>query len=275
MKAYIVTIGTAARMHTSKWIADAGIEYAYVTHTKAMADKVQAVDPDADIIVTGRKGLLSSRNYILEKLVPRGEWFIGLDDNVQYLTRVNSVFLHLIRLEQDEPPPDPWRNWREVYNTRLNIKRYAGAFEELRKHCVQRATPYGALACQPNPFWRKQRWSYMRYAKSKAFVMQNVRDLCWGGGDISHDCWMTMFCKANYGGVVVDNWTYPWQVNNEPGGIGAYDERKAQVDADNQVIAREWAGLCHYDAGHANTLRFDVHTEAALNKWRRAHGYLK
>lgn len=272
MIAYIVTCATAERMHTSKWIRESGIRYTYVTHTRAMADRIHTVDPHGEIVITNRKGLLSSRNYILEKLVRRGQWFIGLDDNVQYLTQARD----LPGIDtQTTPPPAPWRNWRDVYNTRLPIRDCAVAFERLAAACRGRATVYGALAAQPNPFWRKQKWSYTRYAKSKSFVMLNAPGLRWGGGDISHDCWMTCYCKANFGGVVVDNWTYPWQVNNEPGGIGTHEQRKPQVDHDNQLIAKEWPGLCHYDPEQRNTLRFDCHTLAALAKWRREHGYAK
>lgn len=275
MKVIVTSAGHPERLHTFNWLFKAvdPKRVHVVTHTKEMKQQIRKVCPTECVIsATGNKTLIEQRNFGLS-LINNGEWFIGIDDNVQKMQQVHKDFIGQEVLEPLSKPPKGFASWREVYRQPLSNSQFDRRFIELRDRCKELETIYGGIAGVENPVFRARKWSHSRFVKSKIFVLKNVPGLQWKGGSYAHDSWLSAYTVANYGRVAVHNYLYPVHRMYEPGGLGK--DRRPLLEPLLEEIIKEFPGLVDKAKGANSALRFLLTNQKSIERWRIEHGYLR
>jgi hypothetical protein len=264
-------MGHLARMHTVPLLAkEPWLQPVFVTHTAAQAATVRAAcgleGVVAEVVHTGLDTLVENRNYALD-MVDDGEWFVGLDDNVQQFTGVPWAMRDEPMLPTDGPPPDGYASWRAVYRTPADLRE---ALRSLRTTMLLNDTFYGGFASMENPYFRARNWSYARFVKSKAYLMRKVPGVRWETNYL-HDSYMSALAVAMCGCVVVDNWTHPVHTMYEAGGLGG--NRQAKLAPELPLVLDKFGGLVKKARGENSALRFVLTQRASIDRWRNEHFY--
>lgn len=270
MKVIVVSAGYVPRMHTALWLGQLGLPVHVITHWPGMRDHIKRAMPYAKVHVTNDPFLLTSRNYALE-LVKPGEWFIGMDDNIQRVTAVPRGWYDAPKLDVAGRAPKGYPNWRALYHTAIGPRDILSVLMELRNLCEANGTIYGGFASTENPMFRANRLSFRRFVKSKLFVMRRVKGVWWQGGDYAHDSWMSAYVVAQYGRVVVNNYVHPHHKMYEAGGLGR--DRRAKLDPLLEQIIGQFPGLVVKARGANSALRFAVTSDTGIQRWQQANGW--
>lgn len=260
----IMSKGCVDRMHTMRWLDHQRLAYRVFTHYRADAERIHAACR-GQVTATGLADLVENRNAALAE-VPIGEWFIGMDDNIQSITRVRDDYYHGDFIDQEQDPRNA-KTWRQVYRTDATHELLDLA-EQLISACEAYGTIYGGFASMENPFFRQRKWSAVRFVKSKLFVMKNVEGLRWGGGNYAHDSWMSAYVVAKFGAVAVNNWVHPVHKMYESGGLGHGRDRRPHLDPALDQICDQFKGLVARGRGENTALRFLRTTPASVRQWQ-------
>jgi hypothetical protein len=269
MKAYIVTKGVIDRLHTHKLFKAAGIDYTWVTHARPNAKRIEEID-DAPIILSHAPDLVTQRNFLLDKIIPDGEWYIGADDNIQKLTMVHPSLYLFKSLDVGGPVPKGFTSWREVYRAAFPIKSFGLVMEALRRSIEKNKTIYGGFASNENPMFRKNHYGYRRFVKSKLYVLRNTPGARFKGV-CGHDSYLSAYVVAHYGKVVVNTYIHPVANWYEAGGLGKLEERRAHLERSMANTMAEFPGLVAKASGPNSALKFLRTSDAAVANWQRQH----
>lgn len=279
IKAYVITKGHAPRMHTAKWLDQAAIEYEVVCNTDADCDTAAQVFKRCKVFHSMQRakvapGCVNKRNYILRELVPTGQWYIGLDDNIQRIHVVHGNLYGNERLDIKAKPPVEFPGWRDVYRQPLSPGMAIVTAMGLVMSCESRGTIYGGFASTENPMFRQTKYGYRRFVKTKFYVLKkDMPDLQFGGDNYAHDSWMSAFVVAQYGGVVVNNYVHPVHKMFEAGGLGNGAQRRPHLDKILPRIVAQFPGLVDLARGANSALRFVRTSDASVVAWQQQHGW--
>lgn len=270
MKIIVPTIGNLNRLHTVKALAE--VPCILVVHNKYTKDALHS-DIDSEIVVSGTKTLVEKRNWILDNLVAKDEWFIGMDDNIQMFTAVKKPYRHKEENDTVGLPPKKFKSWRHVYNSQVIPQEWLIDF----RHSIERAKKEGAklvgVATMENPYFRGRRYSNYRFVKTKAFAMQNCglrfeHEMC-------HDSFLSASAVAQHGRVLVDSFLHHKSTMYEPGGLGNRAEREAKgLLTQMQDICDKFPGLVVPGKGGNTALKFRLVTRTGVDRWRKENGYV-
>lgn len=281
MKAYVISRGHVPRMHTRHWLGTTGLDVTVVCDDKAQASYVWRAMPYVKRVFTLYDhgivpGCLAARNFILSELVKPGEWYIGIDDNVEHLDIVNPRFYNEHDLGVSGPPPKGVKSWREVYRFAMPPADLPMHLSALRAQCKTLGTIYGGYASTENPMFRAKHYGFRRFVKTKLYVLHKHRpDLLFKGGDYAHDSWMSAYAVANFGKVVVNNFIHPRYPWYEAGGLGKISERRAKLDVILDDIIAEFPGLVVKAKGANSALKFVRVTDSSVAQWQSQNGFPK
>jgi hypothetical protein len=271
MQIIMMSMGHAQRMHSVALLAAHGLSATVVTHTREMANTIQRVADAHGVQVrvhcTGLRTLVENRNYALD-LVDEGEWFIGIDDNIQTFTSVPDEARAHQTLLTSEWPPEGFSSWREYYRHPSSLLE---ACERVRSELERIGSFYGGFASMENPYFRGRQWSYARFVKSKAYVMQRQKDVVWKTNYL-HDSHMSALAVARCGCVAVDNWSHPGHRMYESGGLGG--DRQTKLAPELPEVLREFNGLVGKAKGENSALRFLLTQRKSIDRWREEHFYI-
>jgi len=283
MKIFIVSKAHLPRMHTFPLLVPQALkmkhEVSVVTHYKEQAADIRSVlmehwsIPPAlcRVYMTGSDYLVDSRNLIQNELTKPGQWYIGLDDNIQRFNMVEpELFASRERLQTDDGS-----NWRPRYRHKMSPVQIMSCFQMLMDRCEKTGTVFGGFASMENPFFRARKWSEVRFVKSKAYVMLNDGDLEWHGQRCGQDSHMSAAVVAKYGCVAVCNWIHPVHKMYEEGGIGSSEERRKNLDPMLDSIIEEFPGLVQRGRGKNTALRFNRTSKRAVLRWRCEQGMVE
>jgi hypothetical protein len=271
MNIYIVSRGHAPRMHTAAWVHNLGMKVCVVTHYPDNARDIRKVMPYAKVFWTNMDGLVNSRNYILNNLVKRGAWYVGMDDNILRVTAVHHTLRSCSHLPVTEKVNGyRFGTWRDVYHQDVTYEDGHLLLYHLRDILKKHGTVYGGWSSTENPYFRANRYSYRRFVKSKLFVMRNDPGLEWVG-TMGHDSRMSAHVVAQYGRVVVDNYVHPHHKMYESGGLGK--DRRAVLDPLLANTIAAYPGLVAKARGANSALRFLCTSDASVERWQQAHGW--
>jgi len=272
MKIIVVSKGHISRLHTFKWLDKLRIQYLVVTHTKDQANTISLVAKRTeDIIATGKKFLYENRNYALRRLIRKGEWFIGMDDNIQLINKVRDDYYEKLLIDQ-ELKPCKAKTWREIYRQNSTDKMLDLCYE-LMDQCKAWKTIYGGFASLENPYFRQRHWSRIRFVKSKLYVMKNCGQKF--SGIFGHDSRMSAQIVAQYGGIAVNNFVHPVHTMYEEGGLGHVTQRRPILDKHLAEICKDYPGLVMKGRGANTALRFCITSQNGLTKWREEYKYVR
>lgn len=265
----VVTRGIVERCHTLRLLDEAGLAYSVVVHDDEAADRLHSADVRGWIAVSGTTTLVEKRNWILEHHIPRGQWFIGMDDNVRNFTMVAQPFYDRgSNPTQGNPPHSRNKTWRQIYNCQISPLRWLTEMSMEAASCEDVGIPLFGVATMENPFFRGGKYSGYRFVKSKVFAMRNEPDLYWKH-EMCHDSFLSALCVARYGRVRVNSYMHYKAKMYEVGGLGGRKQRESRGLLEQLAeIMREFPGLVAMGRGANTALRF-VHTrEKSVEAWR-------
>ncbi len=278
MKIIVVSRGDLQRCHTLYKLSSEYIdnihEITVVAHDKKIKNRLKEKFPEFKVVSSGTKHLVDKRNWILEKLVEKNEWFIGCDDNIQYFTRVYPRYLAYSELGVTGPPPKGFASWREVYNRKIDTPAWFKEFNTSILEAESEDIPLVGVATMENPYFRARRYSNYRFVKTKIYAMKNTGKL-WFENKLSHDSWLSAQCVARHGKVLVDSYLHYKVRMYEPGGLGTREEReKLGLLKYLKHTCDSFPGLVMPARGQNSALRFRLTREGSVEKWREENGYV-
>jgi hypothetical protein len=271
---YVVSMGR--RSQTALKLHQANVPFTLVTHTpKMLNDFIDLCGfAPTNALVTNRKGLLSSRNAIME-MTPDNSWYFCLDDDINTVTRVDPKYRGEFKLEVTGPPPPGFKSWREVYKRPISMKELVDAAQGVIAECKRQDTVMGGFATMENPYFRARRWGRIRGVGIAAFVFQKRR----GGIDrfkypCMQDQWMSMNVIREHGSVVVDNFVHVGADMFTPGGIGVFEERMPEMQRIQRLIIEEFEGLAKPSSVCPN-IHYISRSRTFVDRWRARQGERK
>ena len=269
MQIAVVSRGNVWRIHTLHMLEAAGIDYSVFVHDDEAFDSLANAGIAVEkIVVTGTFTLVEKRNWILDEWVKPGNWFIGMDDNIQHFTMVAPGFIEKDRLDVTGPSPKGFKTWRSAYNIAVSPPVWLKEFTTTVHDARNIGAPLVGVATMENPFFRPKRFSRVRFVKTKVFAMQNLPHLRFKH-EMCHDSYLSAAVVAHHGRVLVDSFLHYKSKMYEQGGLGdrADRERKGLLEQMDD-ICREFPGLVQVGKGANTALRFKVNSEKGVERWR-------
>lgn len=230
------------------------------THTvfPEMKYVVENVEQHTEYLIAGvpKKNLVISRidrskgvngktlqcEWICENLVPKGAWFVLLDDNVKGLTGVDP-WHYGERILDVQNPRDDGEPWRNIFGHNYTGKEF---LEEIAPEDVVVAERIGArmvgYALVDNPFFRAKKYREVGFVIGKLTLMKN-EGLTWDHSITMDDFRNTADHLFRFGCVLINNYIYPVRKHYMAGGHGTREERKPFRRADCIKLMAQYPGL--------------------------------
>lgn len=266
-KIIVVSKGEVMRCHTLRLLTEAGIPHTVVVHDKESADRLKKEKLLGKIVVSNTTGIVAQRNWALDKLVKKREWFIGMDDNIQYFTCVKPAFRKKPKNITSEPPPGK-QTWRQIYNVKVEPAEWIAELEKNMQLADTVGAPFIGVATMENPFFRVTRHSNFRFVKTKVYAMKAHPDLRFKY-EYAQDSYLTALVLTKYGRVLVDSFMHYKAKMYESGGLGdrAHREQNGLLTDLNNIVA-EFPGLVSLAKGKNSALRVNLTSAASVDRWR-------
>lgn len=276
MNIYVVSQAVEERMHTPRLLKAAGIPFTLVLDSHKQVQLARKMGY-AFVASTETANLVVKRNAIT-KLAGSG-WYIGMDDNVQYFTALPYSARNSLPYSARNSPNNidtaDGQNWRPIFNVECKPARYITLLEKLADEAQEQGAHYAGVATMENPFFRGKRYGLRRFVKSKIFCMNAAAGVRFKHR-LCHDSYASAHAVALHGRVLVDNWMFYKAKWYEAGGLGTMQQRiDAGFEVQLEACIAEFPGLVGRAKGKNSALRFLLTSDAAVNRWRAAHGWLK
>lgn len=208
--------------------------------------------------------LTDVRDY-MESMLERDEWYIGMDDNVQYIHRARDGMYE----------KDSGSGLRCDYRVPVDGTFFNKIIEELIDRCDLQRTIYGGLGWHENPFFRKRKWQPLGYCKAKTYVKKNGH--CrWRWNDkikLMNDHAHTFKVIAEFGSVAINQFVYVHHERWQDGGLGTHEYRLPARMITCEYLYEVFDGLVSHRGEYDNPC-VRKHSFNSVNKWRRENGYL-
>jgi hypothetical protein len=274
MKIIVVSKGVVERCHTLRLLQTEGVEARVVVHDEEAKKRLIRAFPYHTYHCSHTKTLVAKRNWILEHLVQKNDWYIGMDDNIQHFTMVMHPWRDNWKNDTTKNPPHDFLSWRQLYNRKAMFSNWLREFKKDIKLAEEQNAPLVGVASMENPYFRPRRYSNFKFIRTKVFAMKNTGYFHFEN-KYGMDSWLSAQCVAVHGKVLVDNFLYYKAKMCEEGGLGSRKYREAHGLEDYLYrIVKAFPGLVGIVESKLKTVRFLKHSENSVNRWRQEHGYL-
>lgn len=241
---------------TTRWLDDSGIPYKVLLHDSTAADQyIEAGLVRAkDIIVTNQpRGITNQRNWIIDNIAKPNEWYISLDDNIQYMNRVNDKYYNLKKIEVNDP---------NITQKDFEQKMSAAEFiEKITADIViaeKIRAEYVGFATVNNYFFNSKKYKPVGYVISKAVAIKYAGLRYDKNLEAMEDFGYCAEQLVKNNAVLINSWIKPIANHYEPGGIGTYQERVPRKIIDCAYLMKKYPGLFRYK------VKKDCHPKAEL-----------
>jgi len=242
---YIPSYNRAKTIKTSLWLDQEKIPYKVLLHTeKCKKEYVSAGRvSENDIIVTNAKqGITNQRNFLMNNLAKKGEWFITLDDNISGFKRVVDEYYHnLKKLDVNSPLIT-----QKDFNKSVKPKELIQLILQDIKIAESIKVTYGGFATVDNYFFNAKKYSSVGYVISKAAYIKYTGHSYDKNIKAMDDFGYTADCLVRDGAVLINNWIKPINKHYEAGGIGTYETRLPSKIHDAAYLMRKYPNLFRY-----------------------------
>lgn len=274
MKIVMQTRGVMERFRTHRLFFDVS-ELIVVCHTHEQAMRIKNAGHFPDVRVHGLPEGVTAigpiRDWIEKSVIPHGEWYAGIDDNIDTIFKVGDRFYDLDSVPEDFCTRDVFK---EVRPRGQEIDEILG---ELRQRCEQQKTIYGGFGWMENPLFRRSKWQAHGYAKAKLYVKQNV-GLKWKWDpkiEVMYDHAQTFRVIAEYGSVAVNRFVYIQHPQYEAGGIGSHAERLPFRKPTQDFLYEKFRGLVAPTRGDHDKPAICLRGQNSIDRWRQRNGWIK
>lgn len=280
MKVFIPSYKRPQEIKTHLALGDA-FDWKVIVHDPLQMHYYKKTIPENKIICSYAKyGISSQRNFIKNNLVGSKEWFIMMDDNINYFEAVIEEEYNNENLKIKYP--DAWikndaKFNNRVYRQKVNPDRLIKIFDELKNKCINIGVGFAGFSANKNYFFsRENKWKYFSLICSKACIVFND-ELRWDEGIKTMDDY-DYSCQAmlKYGKTVVNNYVWPNAGHNQKGGLGKIEERGKYKINDCKVLMKKYPNLFRYKNRKNSLPEAEIvmrgHTKQFIEKWRKENG---
>ena len=104
---YIPSYNRAKTITTTLWLDESQIDYRVLLHTEECKKeyvKAGIVNPEKIIVTNAKKGITNQRNWIVNNLAKKNNWYISFDDNIRTFYRViDPIYNNQKKINVDDP----------------------------------------------------------------------------------------------------------------------------------------------------------------------------
>lgn len=271
---YIPSYNRAKTITTTKWLDKSKIDYKVLLHTNKCKEEYLkgGVVKEKDIIVTNAKrGITNQRNWMVENLAKKGEWYISFDDNIRTFYRVVDDYYFTAK-KYDEA--DKHVN-KDIYSKEVSAKEYLELLNEDIIMADKIKAEYIGYATVDNYYFNSKKYKPVGYVISKAVAIKF--------NGLSYDVKLEAMEDFGYCAsqlvknncVLINAWLKPKAGHYEKGGIGTYSERVDRKIIDCTYLMRKYPNLFRYKIKkgcHPKAeLQFRFNNPKQISEWKNLY----
>lgn len=242
---YIPSYNRANTIKTTKWLDESNVNYFILLHTENCKKEYikHGIVKSENIIVTNAKpGITNQRNFLMDNLAKKNEWFITLDDNIEGFKRVVDKYYFTKKILPVESP----HITQEDYNQKISAQEFINIVLEDIKIAEKINATYGGFATVDNYFFNSKKYKSVGYVISKAAYIKYTGHRYDQNILVMDDYGYTADCLFRTGTVLINSWLKPINKHYEPGGIGTYEQRVPKKIKDAEYLMKKYPGLFRY-----------------------------
>lgn len=243
MKIIILSKGRADSISTHKLFE--GYDYTLVLHSDEEREaylKNPSISPEKIVVSGVPFGVANQRQWIQDNLIPRGEWYLSLDDNIKGFQAVPEPLY-----ASESLPVQKDASLKEKFETPCSTGRFLDICERLTEIGEATRAYNIGFGTTPNFFFRGKKYRFVGYVISKACVRKNVGTEFELDAQSMEDYAYTAETLKRYGKVLINNYVFPVAGHYEKGGIGTYAERLPAKIRDSAILMKKYPGLFRYN----------------------------
>ncbi len=273
MRIFCPTKAHVARLQTIAALDNIRDRIEFVVHTPEQGQRlrdefgIQSDHIHVTNIEEGFLGIAGQRDFILQELTSRDEWYISVDDNIEYVTRLVDPYY-----DAGEEPPELKR---EYFAHPVDGEEFYCLCEELVSQCETQETVYAGFGWLDVPFYRGKKWRWNGYVKAKAIVHKND-GVPWRWDEriqIMSDHAKTYDTLARYGSVAVNQHVYVHAKRWSEGGIGTHEARMPGRVSTCSFLYEYFGDMLRMVKGEIDNPRFAFTSRSKFDEWRARVGY--
>jgi len=242
---YIPSYNRANTISSTQWLDKDNIPYKVLVHTEKCRDAYVASGRVAasDIIVTNvAPGITNQRNYIVQNLAVRGQWYVSLDDNIKGFKRFNDTYYNTCR-QIDVSRADITQ--KTIYQ-KFTAKEFMQLLEADIAIAEKIKAEYIGYATVDNYFFNAKKYKTVGYVISKAVAIKY--------NGLQYDTKLEAMEDFGYCAeqliknncVLINSWIKPIAGHYEPGGIGTYEQRVDRKIVDSAYLMHKYPNFFRY-----------------------------
>lgn len=241
---------------TTRWLDESGIPYKVLLHDSTAADDYinAGLVRSKDIIVTNQpRGITNQRNWIIDNIAKPNDWYISLDDNIQYMNRVVDKYYDQKKLNVDDPNIS-----QKDFEHRMSAREFLDKLDADIKVAEKIRAEYVGFATVNNYFFNSKKYKPVGYVISKAVAIKYAGLRYDKNLEAMEDFGYCAEQLVKNNAVLINSWVKPIANHYEAGGIGTYQERVPRKIIDCAYLMKKYPGLFRYK------VKKDCHPKAEL-----------
>lgn len=270
---YIPSYGRAKSIKTTKWLDKCNIPYKVLLHTENCAkDYIKHGNvKESDIIITNQpKGVTNQRNWIVNNLAVKGEWYISLDDNISHMKRVIDKHYNKKSLNVESPDIT-----QKDFNQPMKASEWLKRLKEDIAMAEKINAEYIGYATVDNYFFNSKKYKPVGYVISKAVAIKyqglKYDEKLEAMEDFGYCA--SQLIKNNC--VLINCWIKPVAGHYEDGGIGTYEQRVPRKIIDCKYLMEKYPEFFRYKPKkgcHPKAeLQIRFHSPKQIIEWKKKH----
>lgn len=242
---YIPSYNRAETIKTTVWLDESNIPYKVLLHTedcKKAYLKAGVVKEENIIVTNAERGITNQRNYIINNLAKKGEWYISFDDNIRTFNRVvDEHYFTKKKIDVESAEIN-----QKTFSKEMSAKEYIDLLLEDIKIAEQIKAEYIGYATVDNYFFNSKKYKTVGYVISKAVAIK-YNGLTYDKNlEAMEDFGYCAEQLIKNNCVLINAWQKPQAGHYEKGGIGTYEERVDRKIIDCEYLMRKYNNFFRY-----------------------------
>lgn len=273
---YVPSYNRAETIKTTAWLDKSNVPYKVLLHSEQCKKDYLAAGrvKEKDIIVTGAPfGVTSQRNWIVNNLAVKGEWYVSLDDNIRGMKRVVDKHYNKKKLNVDSPVIS-----QADFSQSFTAAEYLKLLEQDIAVAETIKAEYIGYATVDNYFFNSKKYKPVGYVISKACAvkyagLQYDPDL-----EAMEDFGYCASQLVKNNCVLINSWIKPVAGHYEKGGIGTYEQRVPRKIVDCEYLMGKYPNLFRYKVKKGCHPKAEIqirfHSPKQVIEWKKKEGIM-
>lgn len=270
---YIPSYNRPQSIKTNAWLESCKVDYKVLLHSGECADsyiKAGRVPKNKIIVTNAPFGVTNQRNWIVDNLAKRGEWYVSLDDNIQSMKRMIDKYYGKKKIDVSSPDIT-----QASFSQRVTASEYLGLLAQDIEIAETIKAEYIGYATVDNYFFNSKKYKAVGYVISKACAvkfdglrydpkLEAMEDFGYCASQlVKNNC------------VLINSWIKPIAGHYEAGGIGTYEKRLPRKIVDCKYLMMKYPELFRYKVKkgcHPKAeLQLRLNSPKQVIEWKRKH----